>query len=72
MKGVHPFLARWHIRLGWLVGVPIVMWLATGLFMVARPIEEVRGTHLRLPVEPAPLVIEGSALANEAASRRRA
>ncbi len=42
--------ARWHIWLGWLVGVPIVMWLLTGLVMVARPIEEVRGEHLRLPV----------------------
>ncbi len=39
--------ARWHIWLGWLVGVPIVMWMATGLFMVSRPIEEVRGNHLR-------------------------
>ncbi len=40
--------ARWHIWLGWLVGVPIVMWMATGLFMVARPIDEVRGNHLRI------------------------
>ena len=39
--------ARWHIWLGWLVGFPILMWTATGLFMVARPIEEVRGDHLR-------------------------
>ena len=39
--------ARWHIWLGWLVGVPILMWTVTGLFMVARPIEEVRGDHLR-------------------------
>lgn len=40
--------ARWHIWLGWLVGVPIVMWMATGLVMVARPVEEVRGNHLRI------------------------
>jgi len=40
--------ARWHIWLGWLVGVPIVMWMATGLVMVARPIDEVRGNHLRI------------------------
>ena len=39
--------ARWHIWLGWLVGFPILMWTVTGLWMVARPIEEVRGTHLR-------------------------
>ena len=31
--------AKWHIWLGWLVGVPIVMWLATGLLMTLRPIE---------------------------------
>ena len=39
--------ARWHIWLGWVVGLPILMWTVTGLWMVARPIEEVRGTHLR-------------------------
>lgn len=58
-------LAKWHIWLGWLVGVPIVMWTATGLFMVAKPIEEVRGEHLRLPVEQAPLVIADSQLATQ-------
>lgn len=58
-------LARWHVWLGWLVGVPIVMWTASGLLMVAKPIEEVRGEHLRLPVAEIPLVIEGSELATE-------
>ena len=56
--------AKWHIWLGWLVGVPIVMWLATGLFMVIKPIEEVRGNHLRKDVSDQALVIEGSALAD--------
>ena len=56
-------LAKWHIWLGWLVGVPIVMWLASGLFMTIKPIEEVRGEHLRVHAEEAPLVIEGSAFA---------
>ena len=37
-------LAKLHIWLGWLVGVPILMWTITGLVMVAKPIEEVRGT----------------------------
>jgi uncharacterized iron-regulated membrane protein len=47
-------LARWHIWLGWLIGVPLILWTASGLFMVARPIEEVRGNHLRRPApEPA-------------------
>ena len=56
-------LAKWHIWLGWLVGVPIVMWLATGLLMVARPIDEVRGEHLRRESPPASLVLPGSNLA---------
>jgi hypothetical protein len=43
--------ARWHIWLGWLVGVPMVMWLLSGLLMVITPIEEVRGNHLRIEVE---------------------
>lgn len=50
--------ARWHIWLGWVVGLPILMWAATGLFMVARPIEEVRGDDLRAPpaaIDPAGL-----------------
>ncbi|WP_296716022.1 PepSY domain-containing protein [Erythrobacter sp.] len=56
-------LAKWHIWLGWLVGVPIVMWLATGLLMVSRPIEEVRGDHLRRDIPTTPLVLPGSTLA---------
>lgn len=56
-------LAKWHIWLGWLVGVPIVMWLATGLLMVSRPIDEVRGDHLRDETPTVPLIIEGSAIA---------
>ena len=47
--------ARWHIWLGWLVGLPILMWTVTGLVMIARPLEEVRGDDLR--PEPAPLAI---------------
>ena len=41
-------LLRWHVWLGWLVGVPLVLWTVTGLVMVARPIEVVRGTDLRV------------------------
>ncbi len=40
-------LHKWHIWLGWLVGVPLILWAASGLFMIARPIEEMRGEHLR-------------------------
>ncbi|WP_133365638.1 PepSY domain-containing protein [Qipengyuania sediminis] len=39
--------ARWHVWLGWLAGVPLLFWTLSGLVMVARPIEEVRGEHLR-------------------------
>ncbi|MBX7541730.1 PepSY domain-containing protein [Qipengyuania sphaerica] len=42
--------AKWHIWLGWLVGVPVLMWTVTGLIMVIKPIEEVRGNHLRKEV----------------------
>lgn len=41
--------AKWHIWLGWAAAVPLLMWTLSGLVMVARPIDEVRGTHLRQP-----------------------
>ncbi len=58
--------ARWHIWLGWLAGVPLLLWTLSGLVMVAKPIDEVRGDHLRRkiaveplpPGNPAPVVIE--------------
>ena len=56
--------ARWHILLGWLVGFPTLMWMVTGLYMAAKPIEEVRGNHLRVEQAVQPLVLPGSALAN--------
>ena len=40
--------AKWHIWLGWLVAIPLLLWTASGLLMVARPIEEVRGADLRI------------------------
>ena len=64
-------LAKWHIWLGWLVGVPIVAWLASGLFMTLKPLPEVRGEHLRIaPEAPPALVLEGSDIASEAAQLR--
>ena len=64
-------LAKWHIWLGWLVGVPIAGWIATGLFMTLKPLPEVRGEHLRIETEaPAALVLEGSDLASEDAQLR--
>ena len=53
MGALRSKLRRWHIWLGWIVGIPVFLWVLTGLVMVARPIEEVRGTDLlreRAPV----------------------
>ena len=47
--------AKWHIWLGWLVGLPVLMWTVTGFVMVITPIEEVRGNHLRVEVAERPL-----------------
>ncbi|MCA1661707.1 MAG: PepSY domain-containing protein [Novosphingobium sp.] len=54
MTIAHRKLLRWHVWLGWLVGVPLVLWTVTGLVMVARPIDEVRGTALRAELPPLP------------------
>ena len=45
--------ARWHIWLGWLAAIPLVLWTISGLFMTLRPIDDVRGGALR--AEPAPI-----------------
>lgn len=50
-------LARWHIWLGWLAALPILIWTISGLFMTLRPIEEVRGETLRKP--PLPISAQG-------------
>ena len=44
--------ARWHIWLGWIAALPVLLWLVSGLFMAARPIEDVRGEALRRPAVP--------------------
>lgn len=62
-KPVMQRFAKWHIWIGWIAGLPVLLWMVTGLFMAARPIEEVRGEHLRNEVDEQPLIIPGSALA---------
>lgn len=64
--GVRSKLRRWHIWLGWIVGLPIFFWVVSGLVMVARPIEEVRGSGLlseppvvQLQAAPLPPAIAG-------------
>jgi hypothetical protein len=51
MGAVRSRLRRWHVWLGWLVGIPVLLWTLSGLVMIAKPIEEVRGEHL---VRPSP------------------
>lgn len=61
----HHKLMRWHVWLGWLIGVPIIIWTASGLLMVVQPIETVRGTHLRSAtpvldaIRPVPPMLDG-------------
>ncbi len=66
MSSLRTRLRRWHVWLGWIVGLPILLWVVTGLVMVARPIEQVRGEHLlaepkpmRMALPPVPPAIGG-------------
>ena len=68
-RGLRSTLRRWHIWLGWLVGVPMLFWTLSGVVMVIRPIEEVRGTALladppsfELPRPPVAPIVQGRAL----------
>ena len=63
-------LAKWHIWLGWLVGFPILMWLVTGLVMVMKPIEEVRGTTLLNEAVETPLAADTNIAVDLAAARK--
>ena len=53
--GVRKTLRRWHIWLGWLIGIPMLFWTVSGLVMVIKPIEEVRGSALLR--EPGPIAL---------------
>ena len=50
-------LRIWHIWLGWLIAVPLLLWTASGLFMVANPIEKVRGEDLQAQLAPLPPIV---------------
>lgn len=58
-------LRRVHVWLGWIVGVPMIFWTLSGLWMVARPIAEVRGTALR--ADPPPLALPAALAAPQIA-----
>jgi hypothetical protein len=45
-------LRRWHTWLGWLIGLPLLFWTLSGVVMVWKPIEEVRGADLLRPAAP--------------------
>ncbi len=48
-------LAKLHIWLGWLIAVPLLIWTISGLVMVARPSEQVRGEDYRKNAQPRPI-----------------
>lgn len=52
VMAIRATLRRYHVWLGWLVGIPMLFWTVSGLVMVIKPIEEVRGTDLIRPLPP--------------------
>ena len=58
MTSARTRLRRWHLWLGWIVGLPILFWVVSGLVMVVRPIEEVRGADLL--ESPPPLQLQST------------
>ena len=72
-------LRRWHIWLGWIAAIPILLWVISGLAMVVRPIEEVRGEGLlrdagpiRLSGPPVPPLVAGVPLSALSLEQRAA
>ena len=48
-------LRRWHVWLGWIIALPVLFLVISGLVMVWKPIEEVRGEHLLRELPPVQL-----------------
>jgi hypothetical protein len=73
-------LRRWHVWLGWAVGIPLLFWTLSGFVMVLKPIEEVRGADLLRPLDPVtltapailPSVLAGLPLAKVSLEQRAA
>ena len=79
MANARAQLRRWHVWLGWLIAIPMILWTLSGLVMVWKPIEEVRGNHLMTDARPmrlaAPMVpprVEGVSLSSLALQQRAA
>jgi hypothetical protein len=68
MGAMRSRLRRWHVWLGWLVGLPMLFWTVSGLVMVAKPIEEVRGEQL--VSKPKPIQITGPLVAPRVEGRQ--
>jgi uncharacterized iron-regulated membrane protein len=51
------WLRKYHIWLGWIIGLPMLAWTVSGLVMVIQPIEQVRGEHL---LGEAPVLASGT------------
>ena len=68
MGAIRTRLRRWHVWLGWLVALPFLFWTVSGLVMVAKPIEEVRGEHLISP--PKPIHVGGPLIAPQVEGRQ--
>jgi hypothetical protein len=67
------------VWLGWIVGLPILLWVITGLVMVAKPIEEVRGEGvlseprpMRIALAPVPPAIGGAPIKSLTLEQRSA
>jgi uncharacterized iron-regulated membrane protein len=61
-------LRRYHIWLGWIIGLPMLFWTLSGVIMVWKPIEEVRGTALL--ADPAPFELITAPVAPRVEGRR--
>lgn len=68
MGAIRSRLRRWHVWLGWLVGLPMLFWTVSGLVMVAKPIEEVRGADLI--AEPKHISVAGQLVAPNVEGRQ--
>lgn len=63
--GLYRRLGQVHLWLGFAVGLQVLIWLGSGLFMVLFPIETVRGEHLRAAPLEQPLDWPADALTLE-------